>query len=112
MLQSFGRQTLLESPPLRYSVGLSFVTVSSSYFIVFCQVAEADVLKAANQLSVAELLEIEDGADLVRKLWKAVPPVPLESMAPMTIIYTSGTSGLRPRVCCALLLCTHFLAMC
>ena len=58
--------------------------------------AEAALLHATGAASAAELLERAD-APLVAALWRLVPPTPLASSHPLFIIYTSGTSGFRPR---------------
>ena len=58
--------------------------------------AEAALLQAADIKSVALLMELPD-TQLVAALWKLCLPLPLPSTRPYFIIYTSGTSGFRPR---------------
>ena len=61
--------------------------------------AEAALLEAAAMPSVDALLALDDAA-LVAALWRLSDggaPLPLPSSHPTFIIYTSGTSGYRPR---------------
>ena len=61
--------------------------------------AEAALLEAAAVPSVDALLALDDAA-LVAALWRLSDggaPLPLPSSHPTFIIYTSGTSGYRPR---------------
>ena len=61
-----------------------------------CATAEAEILRITGARSIAKLLDYEPPA-LVSALWRCVPPAPLPSTSPMTIMYTSGTSGMRPK---------------
>merc|ERR1740130_1759449 len=58
--------------------------------------AEAALLQATGLASAVSLMELPD-PQLVSALWRLVPPTPLASSHPLLIIYTSGTSGFRPR---------------
>ena len=58
--------------------------------------AEAALLQATGLASAVSLMELPD-PQLVAALWRLVPPMPLASSHPLLIIYTSGTSGFRPR---------------
>ena len=58
--------------------------------------AEAALLQATGVADAASLMELPD-PQLVAAMWQLVPPTPLASSHPLLIIYTSGTSGFRPR---------------
>lgn len=61
-----------------------------------CSTAEVEILRATGARSISKLLDYDPPA-LVSALWRCVPPAPLPSTSPMTIMYTSGTSGIRPK---------------
>ena len=56
--------------------------------------AETRLLAAAGVASFDELLALPV-AGLVAAVWRSVPPVPLESSYPKSVVYTSGTSGFK-----------------
>ena len=55
-----------------------------------------EVLAAAGVASMHDLLAL-DGRQLTAALWRSVPPDPLPSNHPKNIVYTSGTSGHKPK---------------
>jgi len=99
-LESLGADALY-SPPLGASPAAAAKRASLAVAATLSMThlwadAEAALLQATGLASAVSLMELPD-PQLVSALWRLVPPTPLASSHPLLIIYTSGTSGFRPR---------------
>ena len=99
-LESLGMDTLhspsLGAPPAAAAKRASLVAAATLSVAHLWADAEAALLQATGFASAVSLMELPD-SQLVVALWRLVPPMPLASSHPLLIIYTSGTSGYRPR---------------
>ena len=98
-LESLGADALdlppLGAPPAAAAKRASLAAAATLSVAHLWADAEAALLQATG-LSTVSLMELPD-PQLVAALWRLVPPTPLASSHPLLIIYTSGTSGFRPR---------------
>ena len=99
-LESLGADTLhspsLGAPPAAAAKRASLAAAATLSVAHLWADAEAALLQATGFVSAVSLMELPD-PQLVAALWRLVPPTPLASSHPLLIIYTSGTSGYRPR---------------
>ena len=99
-LESLGADTRhspsLGAPPAAAAKRASLAAAATLSVAHLWADAEAALLQATGFVSAVSLMELPD-PQLVAALWRLVPPMPLASSHPLLIIYTSGTSGFRPR---------------
>jgi hypothetical protein len=99
-LESLGADALhsppLCAPPAAAAKRASIAAAATLSMTHLWADAEAALLRATGLTSAVSLMELPD-PQLVAALWRLVPPTPLASSHPLLIIYTSGTSGFRPR---------------
>ena len=99
-LESLGADALysppLGAPPAAAAKRASLAVAATLSMTHLWADAEAALLQATGLASAVSLMELPD-PQLVSALWRLVPPTPLASSHPLLIIYTSGTSGFRPR---------------
>ena len=99
-LESLGADALysppLGAPPAAAAKSASLAVAATLSMTHLWADAEAALLQATGLASAVSLMELPD-PQLVAALWRLVPPTPLASSHPLLIIYTSGTSGFRPR---------------
>ena len=99
-LESLGADALdlppLGAPPAAAAKRASLAAAATLSVAYLWADAEAALLQATGLTSTVSLMELPD-PQLVAALWRLVPPTPLASSHPLLIIYTSGTSGFRPR---------------
>ena len=86
----------LGAPPVAAAKRASLAAAATLSVAHLWADAEAALLQATGLASAVSLMELPD-PQLVAALWRLVPPTPLASSHPLLIIYTSGTSGFRPR---------------
>ena len=99
-LESLGADSLhspsLGAPPAAAAKRASLAAAATLSVADLWDDAEEALLQATGFVSAVSLMELPD-PQLVAALWRLVPPMPLASSHPLLIIYTSGTSGFRPR---------------